>query len=323
MEAAGGSGGGGYGGYTTTPPTITPEQECDHDYSRVKHDDNIHWSECTKCNSKMENSEDPHTFGEATDDGGTTGTHSATCTFEGCGFKQTTAHEFDANGKCTECDATNTETIGCEHDFSEIGSDDTHHWTKCSKCGEIQEGSKQEHTVGEYENNYDGTHSAKCSKNNCEYETVLIHEFDDDGNCEECEAKACDEGEHDFSIFKWNDTEHWQACKWCEGAKRDSIASHSFGEYTTNTEGKQQAECTHDDCQYISIKESDASVGDLNGDNEINVTDLIILKRHVIAGSKTEWILTENALTLADLNKDGNVDITDIIKLKRTILESL
>lgn len=272
----------------------------------------------------MENSEDPHTFGEATDDGGTTGTHSATCTFEGCGYKQTTAHEFDANGKCTECDATNTTTVGCEHDYSETGNDDTHHWTKCSKCGEIQEGSKQEHTVGAYENNYDGTHVAKCTKTGCEHESALIHEFGDDGICTECDAKACDEGEHNFSENKCNDEQHWLACKWCNVAKMDSIENHKLSEWTTNAEGKQQAECTDEDCDYFITKESEqTTTGDLNGDNEINVTDLIILKRHVIAGSKTEWILTGNTLKIADLNNDGNVDITDIIKLKRTILESL
>ena len=151
----------------------------------------------------------------------------------------------------------------------------------------------------------------------------MRHEFGDDGKCEECDAEACDEGEHDFSIYKWNDTQHWQACKLCEEAKKDSIGNHSLGAYSTNNDGKEQAECTNENCEYVSIKEGGKSSGDLNTDNVVDVTDLIILKRHVIAGSKTEWILTGNALTMADINGDGNVDITDILYLKREILESL
>lgn len=70
-------------------------------------------------------------------------------------------------------------------------------------------------------------------------------------------------------------------------------------------------------------KEELLILGDLNGDTLVNVTDLIILKRHIIAGSKTDWILTGNTLKLADLNNDGDVNITDIIVLKRKILDSL
>ena len=48
-----------------------------------------------------------------------------------------------------------------------------------------------------------------------------------------------------------------------------------------------------------------------------------MLKRHVIAGSKTEWILPDAKQALADLNDDNSIDIADIIILKRKILESL
>lgn len=269
----------------------------------------------------MENSEDPHTFGETIDNGGNSGTHSTTCTFDGCGYKQTKAHNFDANGNCTECDAIQNK--GCQHDYSIVSNDDTKHWTGCSKCGAIQEQSKEEHELGKYENNYDGTHSTKCTFTGCEYEAVFMHEFDENGKCKVCDAIACDEGEHNFSEFKWDNEIHYLSCKWCDDAKLDSMERHTLGKWTTNVDGKQQAKCTNENCEYVETRENEGLLGDLNLDGEINVTDLIILKRHVIAGSKAEWILTGDALTLADLNSDDNVDITDIIKLKRTILESL
>ena len=48
-----------------------------------------------------------------------------------------------------------------------------------------------------------------------------------------------------------------------------------------------------------------------------------MLKRHITAGSRTEWILTGNSLTAADMNEDENVDITDMLMLKRKITEEI
>lgn len=62
--------------------------------------------------------------------------------------------------------------------------------------------------------------------------------------------------------------------------------------------------------------------GDINKDNKITITDLIILKRHLIAGIKKEWILSNEQQGLADLNEDGIVGITDLVLLKRRILEN-
>lgn len=61
-------------------------------------------------------------------------------------------------------------------------------------------------------------------------------------------------------------------------------------------------------------------IGDINGDKRIDITDLLLLKRHLISGSKEDWKLTEEKLQRADINENGNVDITDLIMLKKKIL---
>jgi hypothetical protein len=71
----------------------------------------------------------------------------------------------------------------------------------------------------------------------------------------------------------------------------------------------------------IPVNEVETStVGDVNNDGKIDLTDLLVLKRHLVAGSKTEWKLTGENLVLADINKDGKVDITDIVLLKRHLV---
>ena len=44
------------------------------------------------------------------------------------------------------------------------------------------------------------------------------------------------------------------------------------------------------------------------------------MKRHIIAGTKTEWILTGNEFTRGDMNSDGTIDSTDLLLLKRKII---
>ena len=67
----------------------------------------------------------------------------------------------------------------------------------------------------------------------------------------------------------------------------------------------------------------ETTIGDINQDGKIDVTDLLMLKRHMVAGNRTEWILTGQALSLADMNENGTVDITDMLMLKRVIVENI
>ena len=65
------------------------------------------------------------------------------------------------------------------------------------------------------------------------------------------------------------------------------------------------------------------TIGDINQDEKIDVTDLLMLKRHLVAGSRENWKLTGDNLLAADMNEDGNIDITDMLMLKRKIVEDI
>ena len=54
-----------------------------------------------------------------------------------------------------------------------------------------------------------------------------------------------------------------------------------------------------------------AEGGDLNGDGDVNVTDLSAIAAHV----KGVRPLKEEALEKADLNGDGDINVTDLSKL--------
>ncbi len=63
-------------------------------------------------------------------------------------------------------------------------------------------------------------------------------------------------------------------------------------------------------------------LGDISGDGVVDSTDLLLMKRHIIAGSKTEWILTGDKFTRGDMNLDGTIDSTDLLQLKRKIVNN-
>ncbi len=63
--------------------------------------------------------------------------------------------------------------------------------------------------------------------------------------------------------------------------------------------------------------------GDIDGNGMIDITDFLMLKRHLVAGSKTEWILTGKSLLTADMNENGNIDVTDMLMLKRKIANNM
>ncbi|MCC8077723.1 MAG: leucine-rich repeat protein [Oscillospiraceae bacterium] len=68
---------------------------------------------------------------------------------------------------------------------------------------------------------------------------------------------------------------------------------------------------------YFLGEESGVSVpGDLNGDGEVNASDLTILARHV---GKVETMEDEAYLANADVTGDGNVDASDLTKLAQYV----
>ena len=64
-------------------------------------------------------------------------------------------------------------------------------------------------------------------------------------------------------------------------------------------------------------------LGDINKDGKITVTDLLLVKRHLVAGKKQEWILTQDKFKLADINKDGKITATDLLLVKRLVVKQI
>lgn len=62
-------------------------------------------------------------------------------------------------------------------------------------------------------------------------------------------------------------------------------------------------------------------VGDINGDDKINIVDVLLVKRHILAAKKENWKLTGEKFKSADLNNDNVIDIKDLLLLKRIILK--
>lgn len=57
--------------------------------------------------------------------------------------------------------------------------------------------------------------------------------------------------------------------------------------------------------------------GDVNGDGRVDVSDVVYLKRYLVAWSGYEKLPDPTA---SDLNRDGRVDITDVVILKRHLV---
>lgn len=66
--------------------------------------------------------------------------------------------------------------------------------------------------------------------------------------------------------------------------------------------------------------EGEAISGDINGNGKADATDLLLIKRHIIAQGKKEWILTDDKFKAGDMNSDNKIDATDLLLLKRKIV---
>ena len=64
-----------------------------------------------------------------------------------------------------------------------------------------------------------------------------------------------------------------------------------------------------------SAKAAATGHGDVNGDGEVNVMDLILVNKYNIGASE----LDSDAFAAADMNGDGNVDYSDTMQLLKKI----
>ena len=65
------------------------------------------------------------------------------------------------------------------------------------------------------------------------------------------------------------------------------------------------------------------TIGDINQDGKIDVTDFLMIKRHLVAGNRDIWKLTGDNLSSADMNENGTVDITDMLMLKKVLVDEM
>lgn len=82
-------------------------------------------------------------------------------------MSELTEEDIDATTKYTVELLEKTVEEKCEHSYI-VKNDETHHWEECSKCDEQKVDTKENHILGEYKDNGDGTQTANCSK--CGYE---------------------------------------------------------------------------------------------------------------------------------------------------------
>ena len=109
-------------------------------------------------------------------------------------------------------------------------------------------------------------------------------------------------------------------CVNCDHTETAEVAktSHKFDyevikEPTTTEEGIMKyvcAECGEKKTSAIPV----CSVGDMNGDEEVNIKDVVTVRRYV-AGGHGIFVYT----AAGDINKDGRVEVKDIILIRRFI----
>ncbi len=74
---------------------------------------------------------------------------------------------------------------------------------------------------------------------------------------------------------------------------------------------------------WIEEEQSKTVSGDIDDDGKITATDLLLLKRHLVAEKKQEWILKENKFKAGDIDKDNEITATDLLLMKKLVLEEM
>lgn len=75
------------------------------------------------------------------------------------------------------------------------------------------------------------------------------------------------------------------------------------------------------DRKFVSLGEApeeNTPTGNINGDNEFNVADVLLFQKYILGGSDTEISDLKNA----DLNSDGVSDVFDLCLMKKKLLEN-
>ncbi len=303
----------------------------EHNFSEWTTTNGMTSKTCVDCNY-VETCE--HSFGDWEENDAETHTH--TCSI--CGVIVSDEHNFSewsisgetATRICTDCNYVDT----CEHSFGKWEEKDAEtHTHTCSICGVIV---PDEHNFGEWTTT-NGMSSKTCV--DCNYVETCEHSFGEwtinDEAIRTCEICGyIDICEHEFS--EWEESgsvTHVHECSICKFSKAEI---HVFGEWTTEN-GITTRTCT--DCGYLesckhrfsSWKENEDGTytrtctrcntvencrfGDLNGDDIIDVFDLILLRSGFVNG------FTDYYVSLAsDIDRDNSITVIDITILNNYLL---
>ena len=68
------------------------------------------------------------------------------------------------------------------------------------------------------------------------------------------------------------------------------------------------------------MNDCEESLGDINGDNNSDVLDVILMVNFILAGEGVEYTICQEYAS--DINADGIIDILDVILLVNIILRS-
>lgn len=92
---------------------------------------------------------------------------------------------------------------------------------------------------------------------------------------------------------------------------------YHFAKVDINTEGivKTGTEVTVNNAG-LTTKYNVVIYGDTTGDGEVNIKDLLVIKKHLVNASK----LNNEYLLAADINKDGTIDIKDLLLEKKYLV---
>ena len=67
---------------------------------------------------------------------------------------------------------------------------------------------------------------------------------------------------------------------------------------------------------FFLVDESDSILGDVNFDQEVNITDIVLIVGHILGSN----ILQDQAILAADFNSDSQINIVDVVQIVNEIL---
>ena len=114
-----------------------------------------------------------------------------------------------------------------------------------SECTATYNGTEEPHTVEQWTDNNNGTHSGDCTI--CDYLVTEEHDYEDD-KCKDCNSdKPEDKCQHTY-LMKYDKNQHWEECTKCEDVKAGTLEAHKYTKYTDNGDGTHSSTCTV--CKY-------------------------------------------------------------------------